>query len=252
MGHWGSRYPGQINLPTQQGSYVAETNTVFDRITTRYERQRVFQNIIDRKAYVSIFTSLKKEIRFYPQRIRGQSLVGPKIEPIKDIDREEVIAQFLLAEERYFMKTVFERSGARDYQLSLSPDLFRVQRRDNFRLRFPEGYKAYWRPADAGVRGKEKKFVLSDLSGGGFAVDLKVTDPWVPQKGQVYEGVIHVGENFVIEVQAQARYVRSLGSAASGLVRGGFQFNDMPVIEKERLITKVLEIHRALFSKFAV
>jgi c-di-GMP-binding flagellar brake protein YcgR len=193
----------------------------------------------------------KKLITFVVHDRRGSNLILGTAEKIDIILNAAVIANFVIQPETFLMKSELTATG-REILLDISRELFKVQRRDYFRLSFPAGYQATFDFESFNQSPVHHKVALSNLSGGGFGFEFQPDKvPGVKTDVEVF-GQLRIGDHYKKKFQGTIRHVRTVGSMGSGIFRAGVQFNGIAPSDREELIQLVLTIHRELFSRFKI
>jgi hypothetical protein len=222
---------------------------IFTRVTVRSDRERVFSRLIADRAVFS-FQSHKK---LYKGRVfdrEGRALLFDLLDNLKLITATEIVASFMFGNEVYFLKTQISPRG-NSFLLDIGQDLYKLQRRDNFRLVMPTSQKARFELRSIDIESVKQTYGIVDLSGGGLSFEmLYATDRL--QQGSHVSGVIKIGENFSKPVVGLVRHVRPFGSMGSGLFRVGIQFEGLSSTDHEEIILLVMKIHRIAFSKFKI
>jgi c-di-GMP-binding flagellar brake protein YcgR len=171
--------------------------------------------------------------------------------PLEDVSLAEpvdAIVSFSLSSEMYFMRTkVLPRKDRA--LVDLACDLYKLQRRDNFRLVIPKRYRARFEMRSYDLEATKAVFPVVDLSGGGLSFEMLYASDTI-RSGTHVTGLLRVGESFSKPIVAVVRHVRPFGSMGSGLFRCGIQFEEIPAAESEEIIQLVMKIHRESFSKF--
>ncbi len=225
---------------------------IFSKVDTRSERQRAYTLIIEAREEVQVQLLNKELVRCRPMLLKDSRLIlTPIIQPIMS-NKEEVIVTFEIGQEKYFLKTTLHRQGHDFYYIDTNNILYKLQRRNSFRVSIPVGYGARVTISEIGDNAAILKLPLADLSSGGFAfestahLDIKLT------KGDIIRGVIMVGNTFNKSYEAIVRHIASYGSKGSGLTRLGVEFINMSAQDKEAFMKIAMEIHRDMFSTFKI
>lgn len=224
----------------------------FQKVGTRKERERAFILLTQSKASFECQLPGKKIVSFLPKEIvHSQMLViskGGEV-PLK----QEVIVTFQVGQEKYFMKTTFSHHDyAGHYMMNLEPALFKLQRRNSFRVQIPTEYMAKVSLITVDEKPVSQKFALFDLSGGGFSFEIPSNNVFKLTSGQAIEGEIQIGGRFTKKFNANVRHVINVGSQGSGLTKIGAEFSNLLPIDQQSIVNTVMEIHRDMFSKFKI
>lgn len=223
--------------------------TFFEKLTHRKDRERVWNSILELRSEVLIVDANKTKIIAVPHSLTGQSLVMNAAEPEKLPPTNPCLLNFSINAEKYFMKAdVYHRLGA-SLTLDIHQDLFKLQRRDSFRLSFPSQFKSQLEILERAGKSCRQFCQLSDLSGGGLSIEIPSGPDMNFQAGEIIKGKLTVGQEFSGDIEAVVRHVRMVGSRGSGLCRIGMEFQGLRLSQQEEIIRLVIDLHRELFSK---
>lgn len=170
--------------------------------------------------------------------------VRPKKLGVLPVDDNNLIVQFQLGNQKYITQVEFKRNEDL-VALSMSKKLFRVQRREFFRLKLPKTFRGVLRIDNIGVEKVYQDFKLVDISGGGCKVEVPLEvrlTPGIPFSGTLKlpdreDGKFQciVRHKSMIDVQPQVQWV-------------GIQFIDSQS-QQNKLASLVMDLHRELFSR---
>lgn len=230
---------------------MEQNQSFFQKVGTRKERERAFILLSQSKVKFEAQLPGKKIITIVAHEILDSSLivVTQGHVPLN----EEVIVTFQVGQEKYFMKTVFEHHDFNGYfKMNLEPALFKLQRRNSFRVQIPAEYLAKVNLSMVDDKKVVQKFPLFDLSGGGFSFEIPSNSQFKITAGQQVEGEIEIGGKFKKKFTAAIRHVIQVGSQGSGLKKIGSEFTQLSPSEQTEIVNVVMEIHRDMFSKFKI
>jgi c-di-GMP-binding flagellar brake protein YcgR len=230
---------------------VDQSQSFFQKVGTRKERERAFILLTQSKATFECQMPGKNIIKIVPDFIQDSFMMVITNEDIPM--NQEVIVTFQIGQEKYFMKTTFKpHKFERHFMMSIEPALFKLQRRNSFRIQIPIEYMAriYIHTVDG--KTSSQKFPLFDLSGGGLSFEIPSNIPFHLQKDQNIEGELEVGGRFKKRFAAVVRHVAKVGSQGSGLSKIGTEFTRIGAIDQQEIVNTVMDIHRDMFSKFKI
>lgn len=228
-----------------------QSQSFFQKVGTRKERERAFILLTQSKVKFECQLPGKKIITMVADSIIDSHMVVVTQGQIPM--NQEVIVTFQVGQEKYFMKTTFghhDFSGY--YTMNLEPALFKLQRRNSFRVQIPAEYLAKVNLTIVGDKKVSQKFPLFDLSGGGFAFEIPPNNQFAISKDQPIEGEIEIGGKFKKRFNAVIRHIITVGSQGSGLKKIGAEFAQLSPSEQQDIVNTVMEIHRDMFSKFKI
>lgn len=234
---------------------MAEEKTFFTEVGMRTDRERVFGALAESTIPIQIQPkgisgdAAAQTLVIKGTGLRDASLVVEAGKGTSSIPTGAVVVSFQVGTEKYFMQSRLFSDGAKHF-LDLGQRLFRLQRRDNYRLPFPPEFGARLLIRGLETLSLNLNLELVNLSGGGCAVDIHPQMGVELRKGQVLRGDLRVKDRLAMPVVGIVRHSRAFGSRGSGIQRVGIEFQNLTPVDKENLIKLVMELHRELFSKF--
>jgi len=153
----------------------------------------------------------------------------------------EAVITFSLPPEVYFLKAkIRENSG--QYFFKETINIYRLQRRETFRLKIPELVDANVTIDNLGT------FRLNDISQGGFGIQVsaKVSHSF-KSKTQLKVNLVVMGERFA-KVICEVRNAR-VQTLDKQTILVGFKFLELDQGTEERLFKVITEISRQYFRK---
>lgn len=230
---------------------MEQNQTFFQKVGTRKERERAFILLSQSKVKFECQLPGKKILTMVAHEIVDSHMV---VIAQGDVPlNQEVIVTFQVGQEKYFMKTTLSHHDFSSYyKMDLEPALFKLQRRNSFRVQIPAEYLAKVHITLVNDVKVAQKFPLFDLSGGGFSFEIPSTSQFKIESGQQMEGEIEIGGKFKKKFKANIRHVIQVGSQGSGLKKIGSEFTQLSPSEQTEIVTTVMDIHRDIFSKFKI
>jgi c-di-GMP-binding flagellar brake protein YcgR len=230
---------------------MEQSQSFFQKVGTRKERERAFILLTQSKSTFECQLPEKKIITMSPGDIVDSHMVVVT-QGLVPMD-QEVIVTFQVGQEKYFMKTTFEHHDfSSHYKMNLEPALFKLQRRNSFRVQIPAEYLAKVTLLVVGEKKVSQRFPLFDLSGGGFSFEIPSNNQFVIHRNEEIEGDLEIGGKFKKRFSAIVRHIIVVGSQGSGLKKIGTQFSDLSPSDQQDIVNTVMEIHRDMFSKFKI
>ena len=150
-----------------------------------------------------------------------------------------------------FFKTQF-LSADRDKMIFNKPtQIFKVQRRADYRLPIPEGFHvmvSFFDPANPDHRTQKK---ILDISGGGIAVQIAPDELSIYKLGIILKGLEFRVKNRLMKTNAEVRYSKAPQAGQKNKhPRIGLKFTDLPLADAQFIRAYVLEESRKHFSRF--
>ncbi len=225
----------------------------FSKVSTRRERERAFVLLVESKSNIDCQTTDKKIFSLKSDHIKDSELVV-FCEQLRIQTEIPVILTFNIGQEKYFAKTTIKPHDLQShFRVNLEADLFKLQRRNSFRVAIPQGYNAKTSIIQVDDKSfKNRKFPLFDISGGGFSFEIQPDKDFDISQNQIVLGVLEIGGKFTKNFKAVVRHAGKVGSQGSGLRKIGLEFQEMKPKDQEDIVKVVMDIHRDMFSKFKI
>ena len=180
-----------------------------------------------------------------PRDINGQKVLCKVMGSLSFASQaQELITQFHLAEQKYIcqLNSVLRQDIL---ELDFSSALYKVQRREDFRLRLPAGYQGR---LTIQINGRKIKCKLVDISAGGCRIEIPPDLKW--EVGNTFKGVLSTLMRDDLDVELTVRHVGKAG--AKDTIRSvGAQFTNQTEIVKNRMAALVMDLYREFFTKRA-
>ena len=162
------------------------------------------------------------------------------------IPSQSVVASFVVKDEMLFFES--QLNGTPEgYSLSLEGPLFRLMRRDAYRVKFPERFPArlILRMVDRDVL--EVEYDLLNLNSGGFAFLIRglASDKFKP--ATEVEGRVELGDLLDFSFKGRIRHQTPM-EMEPGHAAVGVQFLDLSTRDRQKLISAVMRVHREIFT----
>lgn len=229
-----------------------QSQTFFSKISTRKERERAFTLMVDTKSHLECQLPNKKLLTLKADHLKDAlMIVFLKEEEIK-VPTSAIIT-FSVGTEKYFMKTTLHKHDLKNhYYMDLEPALFKLQRRNSFRVQIPPGYHAKAKIIQVNEKKVSRAFVMADLSGGGFSFEMTPDNEFSLEKDQIVTSEIEIGGKYKRIIKAIVKHVIKVGSQGSGLQKVGLEFIEVTPKENDEIVKLVMDLHRDMFSKFKI
>lgn len=226
--------------------------TFFEKVAHRKDRERVWNTLIESRCEILVVDHKKQKIVAIPHSLSGPNLVLTAAQPERLPLANPCILNFSIGPEKYFMKADLNHRLGSAVTLDIHQDLFKLQRRDSFRLAFPPGFRAQISLTHRNSLELKMNCSLADLSGGGCAFEFNSSPDMTFKAGDIVSARLQVGKEFDEQVTGVVRHCRMVGSRGSGLCRVGLEFQNLKISKQEEIIRLVMDLHRELFSKMKV
>lgn len=169
----------------------------------------------------------------------------------KDVlkSQEEYLGHFYLGGEKYYFQSAALTQQDR-ITVPIPKELYRLQRRQNYRVRIPDGYGASY--SITTFNGKPEKWAspIADLSSQGCRVNFKGSSPQI-KIGDKLGGTLLIGKRPPLEVQGIVRHVKlTEGDSPNQTTQTlGIEFSPLPSILENKLFAMTMEIHKEIFRR---
>lgn len=158
----------------------------------------------------------------------------------------ELIVQFQVNAQKYISNVPYRKNGE-FIVLSMEKKLFRVQRREFFRLRLPQGFRGTLLIPELFKAPFNQSFHVVDLSGGGCKVELPPLDLDM-KAGTTFKGVLKLSGRPDFPLICTVKYQNKLPGRTDGRWLGIEFFYDSE-IERNRMAATVMDLYRELFAR---
>ena len=215
----------------------AAGNDPFEKVKDPEEKKKILQSLV--KAQTSVFLSVAKSKKGYvifPQLyVRDQMTIQGPDELRKSLqDGDEVFFEFSSGDEKYICKTKIQLAQNL-LKVDLSVDLYKLQRRDDFRLRLPASYSAQFII-------QKRKYQVLDISAGGCRIQAEAA-PDIKMGGHL-AGTLQLKGRDPINILA-AEIVHMTADHKIGL-----RFQKLADLDRSEIHGVVIAIYRELFTSF--
>ncbi|UYL09151.1 PilZ domain-containing protein [Bdellovibrio sp. SKB1291214] len=156
---------------------------------------------------------------------------------------EEFLGYFFLGGEKYYFEgtaTVYSNRC----QFSLPTEMFHLQRRQNYRVRIPQSYQAFFDVTEINGSAANIHCKLGDLSSQGCRLVEKLPGTSFKNNDAV-KGKLLINKNSPIELEAEVRHVKT----EEGYQYIGIEFQKLSAIQENNLFALTMEIHKELFKR---
>lgn len=161
-------------------------------------------------------------------------------------DGEDYLGHFFLGGEKYYFQTTARVAG-KSISIRIPDELYHLQRRQNYRVRLPEIYPAFYNIIQVNAKPEKISGRLADLSSQGCRVVYRMDTPLMKMNDKVI-GQLVIGSRAPIEVHGIVRHIKT--HEGSKVVQTfGIEFSPLPSILENKLFAITMEIHKELFKR---
>lgn len=158
----------------------------------------------------------------------------------------EITITFLLGGEKYFLHTEY-RIQSDQFYLETEAPLYHVQRREDFRLKFPSNFQVYLEVQNWNGNPHNIKLLLADLSGGGMRV-LVPARAWAVNLGDTITGQLQISGGGLIPISAKVKHIKPSTQNKDQLFCG-MHFHELTEPQKNKIAALVMDLYRKIFIR---
>lgn len=229
-------------------SYQLPSADVFTKISDMSEKNRLFLDLTSGKSELlakhpapsaEIFTLMAQEYK--DQKVHCKVLTPSAQVPTDG----ELILYFFIGGEKYFLQTTFNIVGDQ-LVLKTDSDLYHLQRREDYRIKIPPGYKALLEIVSISGKTQKHSIPLLDLSGGGCRIEFQPKNISLKVYDEL-KGHLFLPDREPIQIIASVRHIKTdtAGKLPSAC---GLQFVSLTEQIKNRIIAVVMDLYREFFA----
>lgn len=159
-------------------------------------------------------------------------------------DQGEIILQFLLGTDKYFM-TCNYRTRTDFVEIYTDTILYHLQRRQDYRLNIPMSFSAIFEIVSVNGTAKKHSYRIQDLSGGGCRVEIPVQSSTFKVQDKL-KGHLFLLDREPIVVEGIIRHIRMDAPKKNWIC--GIQFMGLSSPQKNRIIALVMDLYRQFFA----
>ncbi len=224
---------------------MADSND-FALVSFDKDRDRAFDELAQKSVLVTGWTSTSKPLFFQVQRVDEQTVSLTIIDgdglSAKDGDSAEFL--FSIDDGQYHWRTDIHRATVDGWSLVKAGELYRLQRRSNFRTSVPKGYKASLLLKSFKTHTiTPTPLELIDVSAGGVRVKWPASGLSAPSQGDSLAGLLGTPGGRQVEVFGIVKSV--LTDVDSGPVQIGVEFQNLSGRDEQSLLHLCLQIRRS-------
>lgn len=230
-------------------SKLPETQNIFTKISDPDEKIEVLTRLSNSRVLLNVKALDDKIMGLRIAKLTSKeiSCLLPKSKEVT-IFPKMVICSFTLSNERYFFRTQCWVTNSMVI-LDSNFTLFKLQRRNHYRVDIPARIKAAFDITHMNRRKFFHKIPIVDISSGG--VKLKGTDlDFEFKPGDQLEGTVYIPGKASIDVKGEVRYTDVKDSGKNVTTIAGLKFVEVKASVERRLFNLVLELHRDLNALF--
>lgn len=222
---------------------------IFKLINSEEERLKLFLDLAQAtgevlcKGKAETLCKLRAE-SYNPKSNTLQCSLEPGSTALKN--QESFLGYFFLGGEKYYFEGIATVSSAK-YHLPLPKEVFHLQRRQNYRVRIPEGYQSFFNIKEVNQKAQRIVGNLGDLSSQGCKVIYKLDAPLM-KVGDSVVGQLMIGKNTPIELAGTVKHLK-VDDGNKTIQTFGIEFKNLSPILENKLFALTMEIHKEVFRR---
>ncbi len=225
---------------------MSKEESDFEKITSEKEKENYWKAVIDSKIILLTQLSNGTTITLNPEELKlSQLYVSAKGLPDKDAN---ILISFNALKDRLFAKTQLSRAADGRHFIDTFSELFRLQRRENFRITIPENAPLQAFINQLGEKNLKVKARVVDISLGGALIELPETEHVILTNDWI-AGVISTEKEVGIQFKGYIRHIRELPTLQKRRV--GVCFDKLVGNGLNELNKLVMKYYHKMFSKFS-
>ncbi len=227
---------------------MTQEQSFFKKISDPLERDQLFQDLCKVPCEI-----LGKEHKASSEVIllKAEIYTSPELS-LKPLDPDfqfqatgEIVLQMTIGNEKYLYSSVYKFRGGIITVKATEP-LFRLQRREDFRLKIPSGVTAIFQLESNNRSHLAKKMKVIDLSAGGCRLSESNPNPTL-SLGDEIVGTLQIAERPAFQING--KIVHSVIEDGQKSQSVGVFFTHLTPPAKNKIAGLVMDLYRQLFSK---
>lgn len=159
---------------------------------------------------------------------------------------EEFLGYFFLGGEKYYFEGIIV-AYQNKYSVQLPKELYHLQRRQNYRVRVPEGHTASFNIINVNGAAIKVAGQLADISSQGCRVIYRMNNP-VMKIGDHVLGHLTVGQRSAFELPGIVRHIK-IDDSNKFIQTFGIEFTPITSILENKLFAITMELHKEFFKR---
>ncbi len=232
-----------INMPQEIEPFV--------KVTFAKEIEKVIKDLETKVSVIAGQSDDHKNFQFSIRKVTptqsgaivGIQVVPPSPRPLKDGEPLQIMIG--LPDGLFLIRTKLILDRTASYSFALGDEIFKLQRRNNFRVAIPSGIKAGFNVSSYRNQPvvKGTSIPLVDLSAKGCRLNWQNLKIEIPKVEDSIAGTLSLASGRPIEVFAQVRVVLP---GAVGSAQVGIEFHNLSQKDEQVLIVACMQYARAL------
>lgn len=220
----------------------------FEKVTSDRDKENYWKAVLESKTALLAQLSNGNTVLLTPLEIKiAQLFVNSATNSLPDKDANLLIS-FNALKDRLFIRTQLSRTPDGQYFIDIFSDLYRLQRRENFRIVLPENASLDVFINQLGENNVKIKARVVDISLGGVLVELPNMDGVILNNDWI-AGIISTDKETGIQFKGNIKHIRDLPKLQKRRV--GVCFDKLVGNGLNELNKLVMKYYHKMFSKFS-
>ncbi|MDG0816914.1 flagellar brake protein [Bdellovibrio svalbardensis] len=221
---------------------------IFSLISKVEEKTKLFQDLANARGEILCKGQdenlVKLRVQTYTEKTQFLDCISESQASLKN--DEEFLGYFFLGGEKYYFEGKIIAYQNR-YSVQLPTELYHLQRRQNYRVKVPDGYTSSFNIIT--VNGKASNIIgqLADISSQGCRVIYRMDNPLMKVGDQVV-GHLIVGKRAPFELQGIVRHIK-VDEGNKVIQTFGIEFTPLSPILENKLFAITMELHKEIFKR---
>ncbi len=219
----------------------------YEVVDSDKELNHIFEVFKDKKLIIHCSTKTSGRHVFESLAFQTPFLVVRPIDNriLRFENREKVVVNFGIDQGLYFLQTDLKLQGKNEYAINFDQKIYKIQRRDNFRLTLPEDYSVEVEFEKSFIPGSNR-FKLSNLSQGGMGVSIPQSKSMSVERGRRVDATLYLPDRDAFAIHAVIRHYRD----EAEFVQVGFEFEALAPELEQLLGNIMMDLYRLMFSRY--
>ena len=208
------------------------------------ERARILSDLESKSINFAGVTEDEHQFLFKLKSVSGEKLSLELVAPVSRALRsgEKIELLFGMPDGMYSTRTTIEQPSNDGAVCTLGAQVFRLQRRNNFRTPLPPNYKIAFKLTSLQTKqvAGSPSFYPLDLSASGMRIKWNLKDMPAPKAGDRITGIFSLPNGKQIELFGSVKNVSNDPSGA----QLGLEFENMQLRDEQALLFFCMQVHR--------
>jgi c-di-GMP-binding flagellar brake protein YcgR len=220
-------------------------NAEFRPVTFKKELENILLELEAKSTVLAGLTEDQHQFQFKIRHLTDDVIYVEAIAPVgRALQANEPLqVLFGLPDGLYLVKTRVSQANQGQVAFHLGTEVYRLQRRNNFRTLIPSTYKVDFRITNFKTQSVAPGIVFSpiDLSAGGMRVRWPAQGLAKPTAGDQLAGILILPSGRQIELFG---LVKTVSQDPVGVTQAGIEYQNLSVRDEQSLLFVCMQIHR--------